>query len=92
MHLSRAHYSPACSEELADVPRLLRFLKVAKNKVEVLGVKSIGKLGRRGRALSFHHMAEVRSKCVSTQGCKSSHLPSAALEGRSFLLEHVLWV
>jgi len=49
--ISRACYSPACSEELAVVPKLLRFLRAAKNKVEVLGVNSIGKLGRRGIAL-----------------------------------------
>lgn len=46
--------------------KLLRFLKVAKNKAEVLGVKSIGKLERRGIALSFDNMAEARSKCIST--------------------------
>lgn len=66
VHISRACYSPACSEELAVVPRLLRFLKVAKNNMEVLGVKNIGKLERRGIALSFDHMAEARSKCIST--------------------------
>lgn len=43
--------SPPCSEELAGVPKLLRFLEVAKNKVEIWGVKSIRKLGRRGIAL-----------------------------------------
>ena len=63
VRISRACYS---SEELAVVPKRLRFLKVAKSKVEGLGVKSIGKLGRRGVALSFDHMAEARSKCIST--------------------------
>lgn len=43
--------SPPCSEELAGVPKLLRFLGVAKNKVEIWGVKSIRKLGRRGIVL-----------------------------------------
>lgn len=38
--------SSPCSEELAGVPKLLRFLEVAKNKVEMQGVKSIWKLGR----------------------------------------------
>lgn len=66
VHISRACYSPASSEKPADVPKLLRFLKVAKNNVKVLGVKSTGKLGRRGVALPFLHIAEARSKCIST--------------------------
>lgn len=66
VHISRAYYNPAYSEELLVVPKLFRFLQVAKNKVEVLGVKSTEKLGGRGTALSFDHMAEGRSKCIST--------------------------
>lgn len=43
--------SSPCSEELAGVPKLLRFLEIAKNKVEMWGGKIFRKLGRRGLAI-----------------------------------------
>lgn len=86
---------PPCSEELAGVPKLLRFLEVAKNKVEMQGVRSIRKVGRRGIALIWSWQ-KLGSKCISQQGCETSppsHLPGVGQEGRSFLLEEsVLWI
>lgn len=67
--------SPPCSEELAGVPKLLRFLKVTKNKVEIWGVRSIRKLGRRGIALIWSYGRSLGANASASKGVRLLILP-----------------
>lgn len=67
--------SPPCSEELAGVSKLLRFLEVARNKVEMQGVKSIRKLGRRGMALIWSYGRSLGANASTSKGVKLPVLP-----------------
>lgn len=64
--------SSPCSEELAGVPKLLRFLEIAKNKVEIWGGKILRKLGRRGLAIVW---SDGRSLGANASASKGMRLP-----------------